>query len=144
MFAEFEKTIHETEEAGHGLTLEFFRRTYNALLKEYLGPAITIDPELELECLRIPHFYTAFYVYRYALALSAAMMLATRILTGDQDSAHRYHDLLRSGCTKFPIDALLDAGIDLQSSEPITNAMDIFAHRLVQLTQRLSAASAAL
>jgi oligoendopeptidase F len=138
MFAEFEKTIHETEEAGRGLTLEFFCQTYSALLKDYLGPAITIDPELQLECLRVPHFYTAFYVYRYAIGISAAMLLATKILSGDQESKRRYHELLRSGCTKFPIDALLEAGIDLQSFEPVTNAMGIFARRLAQLKQRLA------
>jgi oligoendopeptidase F len=142
MFAEFEKTIHETEEAGHGLTPEFFRQTYRALLKDYLGPAITIDPELELECLRIPHFYTAFYAYRYALGISAAMQLATKILSDDPETKRRYHELIRAGCTRFPVDALLDAGIDLQSTEPVANAMNIFALRLSQLAQRLNTISA--
>jgi oligoendopeptidase F len=137
MFAEFEKIIHETEEAGDGLTLKFFRETYGSLLKDYLGPDITIDPELELECLRVPHFYSAFYVYRYAIGISAAMMLATKIKTGDEEVKSRYLDLLRSGRTKFPIDALLESGIDLRSSEPILNAMKVFADRLARLREIL-------
>jgi oligoendopeptidase F len=137
MFAEFEKIIHETEEAGDGLTLEFFRETYGSLLKDYLGPDITIDPELELECLRVPHFYSAFYVYRYAIGISAAMMLATEIKTGDEEVKSRYLDVLRSGRTKFPIDALLESGIDLRSSEPILNAMKVFADRLARLREIL-------
>jgi len=135
MFAEFERTIHETEESGGGLTLEFFRQTYGGLLKEYLGSEITIDPELELECLRIPHFYSAFYVYRYALGISAATMLATKIKKGEEQCRRRYLELLRAGRTKFPIDALLDVEVDLRSPEPVAHTMDVFAERLGQLRE---------
>jgi oligoendopeptidase F len=135
MFAEFERTIHETEESGGGLTLEFFRQTYGGLLKEYLGSEITIDPELELECLRIPHFYSAFYVYRYALGISAATMLATKIKKGEAQCRRRYLELLRAGRTKFPIDALLDVEVDLRSPEPVAHTMDVFAERLGQLRE---------
>jgi oligoendopeptidase F len=135
MFAEFERTIHETEESGRGLTLEFFRQTYGGLLKEYLGSEITIDPELELECLRIPHFYSAFYVYRYALGISAATMLAAKIKKGKAECRRRYLKLLRAGRTKFPIDALLDVEVDLRSPEPVAYTMDVFAERLGQLRQ---------
>jgi oligoendopeptidase F len=133
MLAEFERTIHETEESGGALTLEFFRRTYRGLLKEYLGSEITIDPELELECLRTPHFYSAFYVYRYALGISAATMLATKIKQGDVKCQRRYLELLRAGRTKFPIDALLDVEVDLRSPEPVAYTMEVFAERLGQL-----------
>ena len=133
MFAEFERTIHETEESGSALTLEFFRQTYGGLLKQYLGSEITIDPELELECLRIPHFYSAFYVYRYALGISAAMMLATKIKKGDAESRRRYLELLRAGRTKFPIDALLDVDVDLRGPEPVAYTMQVFAERLDRL-----------
>jgi oligoendopeptidase F len=135
MFAEFEKTIHETEELGGGLTLEFFRRTYRSLLREYLGPEITIDPELELECLRIPHFYTAFYVYRYAVGISAAMLLAKRLKSGDAEYGRRYLELLRAGRTKFAMEALLEVEIDLRNSEPVRCTMEIFAERLSQLRE---------
>jgi oligoendopeptidase F len=135
MFAEFEKTIHETEESGGGLTLEFFRRTYGSLLREYLGPEITIDPELELECLRIPHFYSAFYVYRYAIAISAAMLLAKKLESGDAGYERRYLELLRAGRTKFAMEALLDLEIDLRSAELVTYTMEVFAERLSHLRE---------
>jgi oligoendopeptidase F len=135
MLAEFERTIHETEESGGGLSLEFFRRTYRGLLKEYLGSEITIDPELELECLRIPHFYSAFYVYRYALGISAATMLATKIKQGDPEYRRRYIELLRAGRTQFPMDALLDVAVDLGSPEPVAYTMKVFAERLGQLRE---------
>lgn len=135
MFAEFEKAIHETEELGGGLTLDFFRRTYRALLREYLEPEITIDPELELECLRIPHFYTAFYVYRYAIGISAAMLLAKKLKSGDAEYRRRYLELLRAGRTKFAMEALLDVEIDLRNSETVTCTMEVFAERLSQLTE---------
>ena len=135
MLAEFERTIHETEESGGALTLEFFRQTYGGLLKQYLGSEITIDPELELECLRIPHFYSAFYVYRYALGISAAMILATKIKKGDAESRRRYLELLRAGRTKFPIDALLDVDVDLRGPEPVAYTMEVFAARLDRLRE---------
>jgi oligoendopeptidase F len=133
MFAEFEKIIHAAEESGGGLTLEFFRETYARLLRDYLGPDITIDPELELECLRIPHFYSAFYVYRYAIGLTAAITLARKIQTGGSKSQRQYQELLRAGRTRFSVDALVEVGVDLCSSKPIEYTMDIFAQRLEQL-----------
>jgi oligoendopeptidase F len=135
MLAEFERIIHETEESGSALTLEFFRQTYGGLLKQYLGSEIAIDPELELECLRIPHFYSAFYVYRYALGISAAMMLATKIKKGDAESRRRYLELLRAGRTKFPIDALLAVDVDLRGPEPVAYTMEVFAERLDRLRE---------
>lgn len=133
MFAEFEKIIHLAEESGGGLTLEFFRDIYARLLRDYLGPDITIDPDLELECLRIPHFYSAFYVYRYAIGFMAAITLTRRIQTGGNKSQRKYLGLLRAGRTKFPVDALVEVGVDLCSSKPVEYAMDVFAQRLEQL-----------
>jgi oligoendopeptidase F len=133
MFAEFEKIIHAAEESGDGLSLEFFREIYARLLIDYLGPDITIDPELELECLRIPHFYSAFYVYRYAIGFAAAITLSRKIQTGGSKSRRKYLELLRAGRTKFPAEALVDVGVDLCSSSPVEYTMDIFAERLEQL-----------
>src|SRR5438132_9046065 len=82
MFAEFEKIIHEIEERGDALTLDVFRREYRKLLEVYFGEKFSIDPELDLECLRIPHFYSAFYVYKYATGMSAAVSLSERVLAG--------------------------------------------------------------
>ena len=82
MFAEFEKIIHAIEESGEALTLEVFKSEYRKLLEVYFGPGIVLDPELDLECLRIPHFYSAFYVYKYATGISAAVALSEQVLSG--------------------------------------------------------------
>ncbi len=80
MFAEFEKITHEMAEAGEPLTVQALKDVYRGLLADYFGPDFVLDDELSLECLRIPHFYRAFYVYKYATGLSAAISLAQRVL----------------------------------------------------------------
>lgn len=135
MFAEFEKLIHAMEERGEPLTLEIFRQTYRGLLDAYFGPDFAIDSELELECLRIPHFYSAFYVYKYATGLSAAVALSEQVLqTGD---ASRYLGFLKSGGSKFPIPTLREAGVDMSSSEPVNATLALFALRVEELESLL-------
>ena len=82
MFAEFEKRTHEMAEAGEPLTTNSLKSEYRSLLEGYFGPNFQIDDELSLECLRIPHFYRAFYVYKYATGLAAAIALSRRVLEG--------------------------------------------------------------
>ena len=131
MFAEFERTTHAAEEAGDPLTLEGFKRVYRELLSAYFGPNFAIDSELELEGLRIPHFYSAFYVYKYATGISAAVTLARQMLeTGD---ASRYLNFLRSGGSKFPIETLGEAGVDMSSPAPIEVALGLFERRVKEL-----------
>ena len=136
MFAEFEKLTHATEESGAALTLESFRKMYRGLLDSYFGTGVIIDDELELECLRIPHFYSAFYVYKYATGISAAITLATQVLaTGDTG---RYFGFLKSGGSKFPIDTLDEAGVDMRSPQPVNAALDLFERRVTELEELLS------
>lgn len=136
MFAEFEKLIHEMEEAGAPLTIETFRQTYRELLNEYFGPNFTIDVELELEALRIPHFYNVFYVYKYATGLSAAVTLAQQVLAqGDSD---RYLQFLKSGGVQFPLPTLAAAGVDMSSPAPIQAALQLFTRRVEELEALLS------
>jgi len=131
MFAEFERETHAAEEAGEALTLESFKAIYRKLLNEYFGPRFAIDPELELECLRIPHFYNAFYVYKYATGLSAAVALATRVLeTGDATS---YLGFLKSGGSRFPVETLREAGVDMSTPAPVQATLDLFARRVGEL-----------
>ncbi len=131
MFAEFEKAIHAAEEAGEALTLDGFKSIYRGLLDAYFGPDFVIDPELELEGLRIPHFYHAFYVYKYATGLSAAVALASQVLqTGD---AARYLDFLRSGGSRYPIETLATAGVDMNSPAPVEAALALFERRVGEL-----------
>ena len=135
MFAEFEKIIHAMEEAGEPLTLDTFRQAYRGLLDAYFGPGFVIDPELELECFRIPHFYSAFYVYKYSTGLSAAVALSQQVLeTGD---AARYLGFLESGGSKFPIPTLKDAGVDMSNPAPVEATLRLFAQRVGELEQLL-------
>ncbi len=131
MFAEFEREAHAAEEAGEALTLENFKAIYRRLLNDYFGPSFAIDGELELECLRIPHFYNAFYVYKYATGLSAAVALATQVLeTGD---ATRYLGFLRSGGSRFPVETLREAGVDMSTPAPVQATLDLFSRRVGEL-----------
>ncbi|MGA7394808.1 MAG: oligoendopeptidase F [Terrimicrobiaceae bacterium] len=135
MFAEFEKATHAAEEAGEALTLESFKRIYRRLLDTYFGPDFTIDPELELEGLRIPHFYSAFYVYKYATGISAAVALAGQVLqTGNPEN---YLGFLRSGGRRFPIETLTEVGVDMSSPAPIEAALELFERRVGELEQSL-------
>ena len=133
MFAEFEKTIHAIAEAGQSLTIEVFRAEYRKLLELYFGPEFSIDPALELEGLRIPHFYNAFYVYKYATGLSAAIALSRMVLGGGELERKRYLRFLSSGGSKYPLDLLRDAGVDLEKPEPVAHAMSRFRELVQEL-----------
>jgi oligoendopeptidase F len=133
MFAEFEKTIHELVENNEPLTLDRFKSEYRSLLEKYFGPDFAIDPELELECFRIPHFYRAFYVYKYATGMSAAIALARRILQGQKQELDAYLGFLRAGCSKYPLELLRDAGVDMERPEPVDAALDYFGELVGEL-----------
>jgi oligoendopeptidase F len=137
MFAEFEKTIHALVEAGEPLTVDTLRKEYRKLLDLYFGPDFVIDPELELECLRIPHFYRAFYVYKYATGLSAAIALAERVTNGGQRELDDYLGFLKGGCSKWPLDLLRDAGVDMEKPEPVDTALAYFGKLVGELEELL-------
>jgi oligoendopeptidase F len=139
MFAEFEKQTHAIEEKGEPLTLATFKQLYWGLLEAYFGPRFTLDPELELECLRIPHFYSAFYVYKYATGVSAAIALADRVMTGDPGARTAYLEFLRSGGSEFPIETLEKAGVDMRTPAPIEEAIQLFSRRVGELRTLLRA-----
>lgn len=135
MFAEFERATHAADEAGDPLTLEGFKKVYRDLLEPYFGPNFVIDPELELEGLRIPHFYSAFYVYKYATGISAAVALAGQVL--ESGDATRYLSFLRSGGSRFPIETLAEAGVDMTSPAPVEAALQLFERRVGELAELL-------
>src|SRR6476620_9698521 len=137
MFAEFEKIIHAIEERGDALTLDVFKAEYRQLLEAYFGPEVVLDPELDLECLRIPHFYHAFYVYKYATGISAAVTLSQRVLSGDSGSVDAYLNFLRSGGSKFPLETLKAAGVDMTTPAPIESTLRLFERRLAELEKLL-------
>ncbi|MFO0903523.1 MAG: oligoendopeptidase F [Pirellulales bacterium] len=137
MFAEFEKTTHAMVESGEPLTVQAVRQVYRGLLERYFGPDFALDPELSLECLRIPHFYRAFYVYKYATGLSAAVALSQRVLQGGQPELAAYLRFLQSGSSKFPLELLRDAGVDMASPQPVDTALAYFGKLVDELTDLL-------
>jgi oligoendopeptidase F len=137
MFAEFERVTHTMAEAGEPLTVASLRGEYKKLLDKYLGPGMVIDDQLSLECMRIPHFYRAFYVYKYATGLSAAIALAQRVLSGGQKELNDYLGFLTGGCSKWPLDLLRDAGVDMESPEPVNTALAQFDRLVTKLDELL-------
>jgi len=137
MFAEFEKITHEIAESGEGLTVKAFKDVYRKLLEDYFGPDFKLDDELSLECLRIPHFYRAFYVYKYATGLSAAIALSQRVLTGGKKELDQYLSFLKGGCSKDPLDLLRDAGVDMEKPEPVETALAYFGKLVEELDELL-------
>jgi oligoendopeptidase F len=133
MFAEFEKIIHAFEESDDALTLDLFKSKYHKLLETYFAENFVIDPELDLECLRIPHFYHAFYVYKYATGISAAVALSQRVLSGAPGSIEAYLNFLRAGGSKFPLETLRAAGVDMTTAAPIESTLHLFERRLGEL-----------
>jgi oligoendopeptidase F len=133
MFAEFEKIIHQIEESGDALTLDVFKSEYHKLLAAYFAENFVLDPQLDLECLRIPHFYGAFYVYKYATGISAAVTLSEKVLRGDAGAVEAYLGFLKSGGSKFPLEALKLAGVDMTTPGPIENTLRLFERRLSEL-----------
>ena len=137
MFAEFEKLSHELVERGEPLTVDTLKTVYRGLLDAYFGPNVVIDAELEIECLRIPHFYRGFYVYKYATGLSAAIALSRKVLNGGKKELGDYLGFLSAGCSKWPIDLLKDAGVDVGKPAPVESAMKHLATLVDELESLL-------
>jgi oligoendopeptidase F len=133
MFAEFEKLTHALAESHEPLTREALTGMYRKLLEQYFGPDFTLDDELPLECFRIPHFYNAFYVYKYATGLSAAIALAQRVTTGGKKELDAYLGFLKGGCSKDPLDLLRGAGVDMEQPGPVDTALEYFAGLVTEL-----------
>lgn len=133
MFAEFEKITHERVENGEPLTAENLSEIYYELNKDYHGDGIVHDAEIATEWSRIPHFYNAFYVYKYATGFSAAIALSKQILEEGEPAVERYINFLKSGGTDFPIELLKSAGVDLSTPKPIEEALHVFSELVSEL-----------
>ena len=127
MFAEFEDMTHKAIENGEVLTADWLNENYNALNTKYFGDAITDDEYIKYEWARIPHFYTAFYVYKYATGYSAATAISSKILSEGEATRDNYLEFLKTGDSNTPIELLKIAGVDMSSPEPIKAAMKVFA-----------------
>jgi len=140
MFAEFEMIIHQKAEEGEPITLALLREVYGDLQRLYFGPDVEFLPETNLEGLRIPHFYSPFYVYKYATGLSAAIALAKRVMEGGEEERNQYLAFLSSGGSKYPIETLKTAGVDMSTPKPVEEALQVFSSLLDQLEELLELA----
>jgi oligoendopeptidase F len=133
MFAEFEHIIHQRVENNEPLTAEIFNQIYSGLTDHYDGGKITKGENAGIGWSTIPHFYNSFYVYKYATGFSAAISLAKQILEEGQPAVDRYLNFLKSGSTKAPIELLKDAGVDMSTSKPIEDAIQVFSELVTEL-----------
>jgi oligoendopeptidase F len=133
MFAEFEKIAHGMAEAGQPLTCESLSEVYKDLNIKYYGKEIHVDDEISLEWMRIPHFYSSFYVYKYATGFCAAAALANQILKEGQPAVERYINFLSSGGSDYPINLLKKAGVDMTSPDPVNTALKTFSEMVDEL-----------
>jgi oligoendopeptidase F len=126
MFAEFEAKTHALVESGTPLTVDALRSEYRTLLERYFGGAVKFEAVSDLEGFRIPHFYRAFYVYTYATGISAAIALADRVTGGGPQAREDYFAFLRSGGSRYPLQSLKVAGVDMSTPAPIEAAIARF------------------
>ncbi len=126
MFAEFEKITHAAVEAGEVLTHQWLSNAYGELNRKYFGDKIVYDDEISMEWARIPHFYNAFYVYKYATGYSAAIALSEKLLKGGDKERVDYINFLKAGENDYPVELLKGAGVDMSKPEPVKNALKKF------------------
>lgn len=137
MFAEYEKKIHAVVEEGGALTADTLSEIYRELNEVYYGADIVLDPEIALEWSRIPHFYSAFYVYKYATGFSAATAFARAILEEGEPAVARYLEFLSGGGSDYPIELLRKAGVDMETPAPVQDALQVFAGLVERLEKLL-------
>lgn len=137
IFAEFEKICHGKVEEGEPLTAEDFNNIYYDLNKKYYGESCDVNEEIALEWARIPHFYSNFYVYKYATGFSAASALSKQILEEGESAVSRYKEFLKSGGSEFPLDQLRKAGVDMEKKESVDEALHVFKDLVKQLEKEL-------
>ena len=139
MFAEYEHLVHRMAESGEPLTVDSLRAAYRNLLETYFGADMIFEDESDLEGLRIPHFYRAFYVYKYATGLAASIALAKRVSDGGAEEREAYLNFLKSGGSRFPLESLRVAGVDMSDPKPVNEALDTFASLVDRMEELLTA-----
>ena len=135
MFEEFERRTNAMAEEGSPLTADALCGLYLELNKQYFGEDMVSDPLIAYEWCRIPHFYYNFYVYQYATSFSAAVAIAHRILEQGEKAVKPYLEFLKSGCTQDPVSLLKIAGVDLSTSKPVDEALDVFGDAVRQMEE---------
>ena len=132
MFAEFESIIHEKYENGEVLTKDLLCDTYLELNKKHFAPVVEVDEDIQFEWARIPHFYTPFYVYKYATGFISALIIADK-LVNEKDFKDKYINFLSSGSSKYPLDLLNDLGIDITDTKVLNRAFELFNEKVILL-----------
>jgi len=135
MFAEFEHEAHKMVENGIPITVDSIRLKYRELMELYFGQEMDLEEESDMEGLRIPHFYRAYYVYKYATGLSASIALSERVLRGGSSEQSDYLNFLKSGGSKYPLESLKLAGVDMSKPEPVKAAMKVFENLLDEMME---------
>ena len=133
MFAEFEKMVHEKIELGEMLSSDDLSNMYYKLNEQYFGKNCVIDEQIKYEWARIPHFYTPFYVYKYATGISAAIIIAKNILEGKKGYKEKYIEMLKQGCTKKSVELLKMVDVDLENIETYKGAIDFYKDLTMEL-----------
>ena len=137
MFAEFEKIVHSRVEAGESLTSENLSSIYYELVKKYFGESVIADEEIKYEWARIPHFYSCFYVYKYATGITSAIVIASNILAGKEGYVEKYKEMLSKGGSIGSLDLLRMVDVDLEKEETYEQAFEYFRKNLNELKQIL-------
>jgi oligoendopeptidase F len=137
MFAEFELLTHEIVRQGGVLTSDQICEIYLDLNKKYFGEDMVCDPQIAYEWERIPHFYTPFYVYQYSTGFAAAIAISSKILAGEPGILENYKKFLSGGNSMSPIDLLKICGVDMSSTKPVEEALDVFDEYLDKMEQLL-------
>lgn len=133
MFAEFEKQTHSMLREGKALTSDTLCDVYLKLNQKYFEAEVNVDDAIKMEWARIPHFYTSFYVYKYATGFSSAVAISDMILNEGQPAIDRYKEFLKGGCSDYPLDLLKKAGVDLYTPKPVQDALNVFEKILIEL-----------
>ena len=137
MFAEFEKTVHEKIENGTMLSSDDLNDMYYKLNQKYFGDAVNIDEQIKYEWARIPHFYSDFYVYKYSTGVSAAIAIATKILSKEAGFTERYINMLKQGCSKKSIDLLKMVDVNLEDKETYKFTVEFYKQKIKELEELL-------
>lgn len=137
MFAEFELAIHTHMENGGAFSADYFRKTFSDIYGKYWGEALTVDELSGMLGMVIPHFYWQYYVYQYATCFAAAQLMSQKIVDGDEGYLDIYMKFLSTGSSKYPVDILKDAGVDMTKPEPILHTIKLFGNLVDELEELL-------
>ncbi len=138
MFSEFEDAINKHVENNGAVSVDFFRSTYRDIFQKYNGPELVIGPDNDMGGMKIYHFYRTYYVYQYATCYAAAQMISQKILDGDKDALKAYMEFLQTGSSDYPVDILKEAGVDMNTPDPVNYTLKVFGELVDEMEKLLA------